>query len=145
MSRFTKLSHSLWHCQYHVVFVPKYRFRVLEGAISTEVESCIRMFSSQKECEIVELNVQVDHVHLIVFVPPKLSMSDYVGIIKGRTAIRIFNKFRRLKTKPYFGNHFWARGYCVDTVGLDAEMIRKYVKYQEVQERKTDPEQPNLF
>ena len=82
---------------------------------------------------------------MIVFVPPKLSMSDYVGIIKGRTAIRIFNKFRRLKTKPYFGNHFWARGYCVDTVGLDAEMIRKYVKYQEVQERKTDPEQPNLF
>jgi putative transposase len=145
MSRFRKLSHTIWHCQYHVVFVPKYRFRVLEGEIATEIENCIRLFSSQKECEIVELNVQIDHVHLLVFVPPKLSMSDYVGIIKGRTAIRVFNKFRRLKTKPYFGNHFWARGYCVDTVGLDAEMIRKYVRYQEAQERKTEPDQPDLF
>ncbi len=131
MSRFRKLSHAIWHCQYHVVFVPKYRFRVLEGEIATEIENCIRMFSSQKECEIVELNVQIDHVHLLVFVPPKLSMSDYVGIIKGRTAIRVFNKFRKLNNKPYFGNHFWARGYCIDTVGLDAEMIRKYAKYQE--------------
>lgn len=145
MSRFRKLSHSIWHCQYHVVFVPKYRFRVLEGEVATEVENCIRTFSSQKECEIVELNVQIDHVHLIAFVPPKLSVSNYVGIIKGRTAIRIFNKFRRLKVKPYFGNHFWARGYCVDTVGLDAEMIRKYVKYQKDQERKSDPDQPKLF
>jgi putative transposase len=145
MSRFRKLSHTIWHCQYHVVFVPKYRFRVLEGEIATEIENCIRLFSSQKKCEIVELNVQIDHVHLLVFVPPKLSMSDYVGIIKGRTAIRVFNKFRRLKTKPYFGNHFWARGYCVDTVGLDAEMIRKYVRYQEAQERKTEPDQPDLF
>jgi len=145
MSRFRKLSHTIWHCQYHIVFVPKYRFRVLEGAIATEVENCIKLFSSQKECEIVEFNVQVDHVHLLVFVPPKVSLSDYVGVIKGRTAIRVFNKFKRLKTKPYFGNHFWARGYCVDTVGLDAEMIRKYVKHQEEQERKTEPDHPNLF
>jgi len=125
--------------------VPKYRFKVLEGAIAKEVEYCIRLFSSQKECEIVEFNVQVDHVHLLVFVPPKLSISKYVGIIKGRTAIRVFNKFKQLKVKPYFGNHFWARGYCVDTVGLDAEMVRKYVKYQEEQERKAEPTQPNLF
>ncbi|MEN8256270.1 MAG: IS200/IS605 family transposase [Thermodesulfobacteriota bacterium] len=145
MSRFRKLSHTIWHCQYHIVFVPKYRFRVLEGAIATEIENCIKLFSSQKECEIVEFNVQIDHVHLLVFVPPKLSVSDYVGIIKGRTAIRVFNKFKSLKTKPYFGNHFWARGYCVDTVGLDAEMIRKYVKHQEEQERKTELDQPNLF
>ena len=145
MSRFRKLSHTIWHCQYHIVFVPKYRFRVLEGAIATEVENCIKLFSSQKECEIVEFNVQVDHVHLLVFVPPKVSLSDYVGVIKGRTAIRVFNKFKRLKTKPYFGNHFWARGYCVDTVGLDAEMIRKYVEHQEEQERKTEPDHPNLF
>jgi len=145
MSRFRKLSHSLWHCQYHAVFVPKYRFRILEGDIATEVTNCVRLFSSQKECEIVELNVQIDHVHIIAFVPPKLSISDYLGIIKGRTAIRVFNKFRKLKTKPYFGNHFWARGYCVDTVGLDAEMIRKYVKYQEEQERKAESDQPKLF
>jgi putative transposase len=145
MSRFRKLSHSLWHCQYHAVIVPKYRYRILEGEIATEVTNCVRLFSAQKECEIVALNVQPDHVHIIFFVPPKLSISDNFGIIKGRTAIRVFNKFRKLKNKPYFGNHFWARGYCVDTVGLDAEMIRKYVKYQEEQERKAESNQAKLF
>ena len=76
-------------------------------------------------------------------VPPKVSISSFVGIVKGRTAIRVFNKFRPLKNKPYWGNHFWSGGYCVDTVGLDSEMIRKYVKYQEDQERKR--EQFQLF
>ena len=76
-------------------------------------------------------------------VPPKVSISNFVGIIKGRTAIRIFNKFRNLKDKPYWGNHFWSRGYCVDTVGLDSEMIRKYVKYQEQREQRY--EQRKLF
>ncbi len=74
--------------------------------------------------------MQIDHVHLLVMVVPKISISDFVGIVKGRTAIRVFNKFRHLKQKPYWGNHFWSRGYCVDTVGLDTEKIRKYVKYQ---------------
>ncbi len=82
---------------------------------------------------------------MIVMVPPKLSISDYMGIVKGRTAIRVFNKFRKLKTRPYWGNHFWARGYCVDTVGLDAEKIRKYVKYQEANERQTEITQQRLF
>ncbi len=68
-------------------------------------------------------------------IPPKIAVSDYVGIVKGRTAIRVLNKFRQLKQKPYWGNHFWARGYCVDTIGLDEEKIRKYVKYQERKER----------
>lgn len=77
------------------------------------------------------MNIQNDHVHLMVFVPPKISISNYVVMVKGRTAIRVFNKFRNLKEKPYWGNHFWAEGYCVDTVGLDAEMIQKYVKFQE--------------
>ena len=71
-------------------------------------------------------------------VAPKTSISEYVGTVKGRTAIRVFNKFRDLKNKPYWGNHFWARGYCVDTVGLDAEMIIKYVKYQEDKEKRND-------
>jgi putative transposase len=115
----------------------------LSGAVGQEVENCIRAFSQQKECEVVELNVQIDHVHLLVMVPPKISISDYVGIIKGRTAIRVFNKFKNLKNKPYWGNSFWAKGYCVDTVGLDSDMIRKYVKYQEKQERRA--EQLNLF
>lgn len=107
--------------------------------MAAEVANCIvRMFSEQKSCEVIELNVQVDHVHLIVMIPPKISISDYMGVVKGRTAIRVFNRFRKLKQKPYWGNHFWARGYCVGTVGLDADKIRKYVKYQEAQERKAE-------
>ncbi len=81
------------------------------------------------------MNIQIDHIHLLVMVPPKVSISDYVGTIKGRTAIRVFNKFRDLKKKPYWGNHFWTKGYCVDTVGMDEEKIRKYVKYQEKKEK----------
>ena len=92
---------------------------------------------------VIELNVQNDHVHLLVMVPPKISISDYIGKLKGRTAIRVLNKYKRLKKKPYWGNHFWAKGYCVDTVGLDADMIRKYVKYQETQEKRV--EQLGLF
>ena len=138
MSRFRKLSHTIWHCQYHIVWVPKYRFRILTGLVGEEVARCIRAFSEQNGAEVVELNVQIDHVHLLVLVPPKLSISSFVGILKGRTAIRVFNKFRNLKQKPYWGNHFWARGYCVDTIGLDEEKIRKYVKYQEQRERQAE-------
>jgi len=143
MSRFRKLSQTIWHCQYHIVWVPKYRYRVLTGPIAMEVNRCIRSFSEQQRCEIIELNIQVDHVHLLAMVPPKVSISDYVGTIKGRSAIRVFNKFRKLKDKPYWGNKFWARGYCVDTVGLDAEMIRKYVKFQEKKEKAS--EERDLF
>lgn len=142
MSRFRKLSQTIWHCQYHIVWTPKYRFRIITGEIAQEVENCIRAFSEQSKTEIIELNVQVDHVHLLSMVPPKLSISEYIGIIKGRTAIRVLNKFKHLKKEPYWGNHFWSRGYCVDTVGLDAEMIRKYVKYQEVKERQAEKQQP---
>ena len=138
MSRFRKLAQTLWFCQYHIVWVPKYRFRILTGKVAEEVENCIRAFSEQQGGEVVELNIQVDHVHLLALVPPKVSVSGYVGTLKGRTAIRMFNRFRKLKEKPYWGNHFWARGYCVDTVGLDPEMIRKYIKYQEGKERKSE-------
>ena len=131
MSRFRKLSQTIWYCQYHIVWVPKYRYRVLTGKVGQEVERCIRTFSEQQSCEVIELNVQVDHVHLLAMVPPKVSISAFVGIIKGRTAIRVLNRFRKLKEKPYWGNHFWAKGYCVDTVVLDEEKIRKYIKYQE--------------
>ena len=130
MSRFRKLSQTIWYCQYHLVFVPKYRFKILEGQLATKVENCIRAFSEQNSVEIIELNVQIDHVHILAMIPPKLSVSDYAGIVKGRTAIRIFNHFKKLKEKTYWGNHFWTKGYCVDTVGLDEEMIRKYIKYQ---------------
>ena len=138
MSRFRKLSHTIWHCQYHILWTPKYRLRILTGQVADEVSKCIRAFSEQKGCEVVELNVQIDHVHLLVMVVPKISISDFVGMVKGRTAIRVFNKFRHLKQKPYWGNHFWSRGYCVDTVGLDTEKVRKYVKYQEQKERQEE-------
>jgi putative transposase len=138
MSRFRKLSKTLWHCQYHIVWVPKYRYRILSGKLGTLVENCIRAFSQQQGGEVIELNVQIDLVHLLAMVPPKVSLSGYVGTIKGRTAIRVLNQYRELKQKPYWGNHFWARGYCVDTVGLDEEMVRKYVKYQEDRERSSE-------
>jgi putative transposase len=138
MSRFRRLAQTIWFCQYHIVWVPKYRFRVLTGQVAEEVKNCIRAFSEQQGCEVVELNVQADHVHLLTLVPPKVSISGYVGTLKGRTAIRVFNRFRKLKEKPYWGNHFWARGYCVDTVGLDEEMIRKYIKYQEAKEKQSE-------
>ena len=138
MSRFNKLSHAVWYCLYHIVWTPKYRYRILKGEIKREVEDCIHSFSAQKKSIITELNVQEDHVHLLVMIPPKVSISDFMGIIKGRTAIRIFNKFKHLKERPYWGNSFWSKGYCVDTVGLDEEMIRRYVKYQEKKDRRGD-------
>jgi putative transposase len=114
---------------------------VLTGRVADEVDRCIRTFAEQQKSEVVELNIQHDHVHLLAMIPPKLSVSDYVGTIKGRTAIRVFNRFRELKRKPYWGNHFWAKGNCVDTVGLDAEKIRKYVRYQEKRERLLEGQQ----
>ena len=91
MSRFRKLSQTIWHCQYHVAWTPKYRYRILTDKIGDLVAYCIRAYSEQLKCEIVELNVQIDHVHLISMVPPKISISDYLGTIKGRTAIRVSN------------------------------------------------------
>ena len=135
MSRFNKLPHVLWHCQYHIIWVPKYRYRVLKDKVGHEVSKTIRVYAERIGCEIVELNVQSDHVHLLVKVPPKVPISKLMGVVKGKTAIQIFKQFPYLKKKPYWGNHFWAKGYCVDTVALDQEMIRKYVKYQEQAER----------
>jgi putative transposase len=117
---------------------------MLTGDLAQDVESCVRGFSERLGCEVTEMNVQADHVHLLAMVPPKLSISDYLGTIKGRTAIRILIKYKNLRQKPYWGNHFWSRGYCVDTVGLDADMIQKYVKYQEAKEQLTD-KQRQLF
>ena len=131
MSRFRKLAHVLWCCQYHIIWCPKYRFRVLEGSVGQEIEKEIKVQVERLKCELVELNVCKDHVHLLIKVLPKISISQLMGTLKGKTAIKIFQKYPRLKVKPYWGNHFWASGYCVDTVGLDSEMIRKYVKYQE--------------
>ena len=102
MSRFRRLSYSIWHCQYHFVWVPKYRYRILTGLVGKEVERCIHAFSERLGAEVVELNIQEDHVHLLAMVPPKIAVSEFVGTLKGRTAIRVFNKFRHLKHKPYW-------------------------------------------
>ena len=84
------------------------------------------------------MSIQPDHIHVIVKVPPKISISQLMGMLKGKTALQVFKKYPYLKEKPYWGNHFWAKGYCVDTVGVNEEMIRKYVKYQEDKERNLD-------
>ena len=138
MSRFKRMSHTIWHCEYHIVWTPKYRYRVMQGKVKEEVEGCIREQSRQLGCEVVELNVQVDHVHVLVEIPPKISISEYMGRVKGKSALRVFSVCRDLRRKPYWGNHFWAQGYCVDTVGLDHEMIRKYVRWQEKEEQKQE-------
>jgi putative transposase len=111
--------------------------------VAYEVEQCIRVFSGQKQCQIQELNIQIDHVHVITTIPPKLSVSDDLGLVKGRTAIRVFKKFPKLKLRPYWGNYFWAPGYGLDTVGLDEEKTRRYVQYQERREK--HEEQGKLF
>jgi len=94
-----------------------------------------------KGCEVVGLSVQEDHIHFLVSVPPKVSMSNLLGILKGKLAIKLFKSYPNLKKKPYWGNHFWARGYFVSTVGLGEDMIRKYVKYQEKEEKKVEDQQ----
>jgi putative transposase len=131
MGQFQKLSHVIWHCQYHIVWVPKYRYKVLKGKIEEEVRKTVVIQSERLGCEIVELNIQVDHVHLLIKVPPKVSISSLMGVMQRKSAIRMFSKFPELKQRPYWGNHFWAEGYCVDTAELDSEMIRKFVRYQE--------------
>ena len=138
MSRFKKMSSAIWFCEYHLVWCPKYRYRVMEGKIKEEVENCVRSQSSQLSSEVVELNVQSDHVHLVAMIPPKISVSSYVGRVKGKTALRVFSVFRDLRQQRYWGNHFWMAGYCVGTVGLNEEQIRKYVKYQKEAEEKQD-------
>jgi len=138
MGKYRKLTHVVYKCDYHIVFTPKYRFRILTGEIGIAIEQDIRQICSWKEVEIDEMSVQIDHVHMIVSIPPRLSVSDFMGILKGKTAIRMFKSHPNLKKKPYWGNHFWARGYFVNTVGINEEMIRRYVKYQEEEERKME-------
>jgi putative transposase len=110
----------------------------LTGAVKEACEGAINAICGFAGCEVVELNLQPDHVHLVVMIPPKVSISNLLGRLKGQTSMRLFHQFRNLKKKPYWGNHFWAQGYCVDTVGLDADMIRKYVRYQEKKEKQLD-------
>ncbi len=135
MAKRKKLAHVVYQCSYHIVWCPKYRFRIMKGGVGKYIEETIRSICEWKSIEIMELNVREDHVHAVVNIPPKLSISELMGILKGKTAIKLFKSYPALKSKPYWGNHFWSRGYCVSTVGLDENKIRRYVKYQEENER----------
>ena len=131
MSRYEQASHVFYRCQYHIVWTPKYRLKILTGKLGKELYRSIYIYCRMKKCTVVELNVQMDHVHLVVRTPPSLSVSDLMGILKGRTAIRLFNKFPYLRKKKLWRNHFWQRGYFVDSVGANEAIIRRYVKHQD--------------
>ena len=141
MSKYKKLSHVVYKCDYHIVWVPKYRFRILNGQVKTLIEEDIRMLCEWKGCEIEEMSVQIDHIHLVVSIPPKVSVSVLMGTLKGKLAIKLFKSYPNLKKKPYWGNRFWARGYFVSTVGIDEEVIKRYVKHQEGQEKQREDQQ----
>jgi len=142
---FKKLSHSLYECKYHIIFCPKYRYPVLKGEVGDYVKQEIYQLCSRKDgVEVLEANVQVDHVHLVLSIPPKYSVSDMMGYLKGKLAIRVFNRYEHIG-RSYWGRHLWSRGYCVSTVGLDEEKIRKYVKWQEAKEKQAEAEQKRLF
>ena len=129
MKDFRKLAHAVWKCKYHLVWCPKYRFRILKGDIGESVRDILKQLCEWKGIEILAGNVQADHIHLVLTIPPKHSVSDLVGFLKGKSAIKMFDMHPELKRR-YWGRHFWAKGYCVSTVGLDEEEIKKYVKSQ---------------
>ena len=129
MKQFNKLAHAVWQCKYHVVWCPKYRFKILKGAIGESVRDIIKQLTEWRGIDILEGNVQIDHIHLVLSVPPKYSISETVGFLKGKSAIKLFDMHTELKRR-YWGRHFWAKGYCVSTIGLDEDQIREYVRKQ---------------
>ena len=135
MAKWKKSAHVVYQCSYHLVWTPKYRYKILQGEIKEFVERKIRSVCEWKRVEILEMTIMPDHVHMVAIIPPKLAISELMGILKGKTAIAVFQQHKKLRTKTYLGNHFWSRGYCVTTVGMDEEKIRRYVKYQEEAER----------
>ena len=147
MAKWKKLSHTIYQCKYHIVCYPKYRYRILKGAVAEFVEQTLRMLCEWRNIETLEMSVKEDHIHMILSIPPRLSISEVMGMLKGKTAIKLFKSFPALKKKPYWGNHFWSRGYCVSTIGLDETKIRKYVKYQEDREKieEGDQQEFSLF
>lgn len=142
---FKKLSHTIYECKYHLVFCPKYRYKILKDEVKEYIKrEIIRLVSQKEGLEIIEMNVQADHVHLIIWIPPKYSVSDVMGYLKGKLAIRVLQRFEELRTKLW-GGHFWSRGYCVSTIGIDEEKIRQYVRWQEEKEKETEKFQGKLF
>lgn len=123
------LSHSKWRCQYHIVFAPKYRRQVIYGRIKVDIGKILRKLCEQKGVEIIEANLCQDHIHMLISIPPKYSVAQVVGYLKGKSSLMIFDRHANLKYK-YGNRHFWCRGYYVDTVGRNKKAIAEYIKNQ---------------
>ncbi len=131
------LSHTRWECKFHVVFVPKYRRKAVFGRLCPELGTVFGRLASQKESEIEEGHVMSDHVHMMISIPPKYSVAQVVGYIKGKSAIHIARTYGERK-RNFVAQHFWARGYLVSTVGRDEAVIREYIRNQEIEDRRVD-------
>ena len=137
MRQVNSLNHTRWECKYHVVFIPKYRRKTLFGQIRKDLGEIFHGLARQKESYIEEGHVMPDHVHMMISVPPKYAVSQVVGFIKGKSAIHIARTYIGRK-RNYVGQHFWARGYFVSTVGRDEQMIREYIRHQEQEDCRID-------
>ena len=123
------LTHSTYRCQYHIVFAPKYRRKVIYGQLRADIGQILRKLCEQKGVEIIEANAMPDHIHMLVSIPPHISISQFMGYIKGKSTLMIFDRHANLKYK-YGSRHFWCRGYYVDTVGKNTKAIAEYIRHQ---------------
>ena len=130
-------AHVKYYCKYHVVFVPKYRKQSIYGMLRKDIGGILRDLCLQRGVELLEGYAMKDHIHMLLMIPPKYSVANTVGYLKGKSAIRIYRDYLQVK-QNFTGHHFWARGYCVSTVGLDEQMIRAYIKNQEREEKRQE-------
>jgi len=137
MQTYETLKHAVWECKYHVVFIPKYRKKVLFGQIRRELGPVFRELARQKECEIQEGHLMNDHVHMLISIPPKYSVAQVMGFLKGKAAIHIARVYAG-RRKSFVGQNFWARGYWVSTVGRDEVAVRRYIQEQEKEDQRLD-------
>jgi putative transposase len=137
MRQVESLSHTRWECKYHIVFIPKYRRKTLFGQVRNELGEVLHRLARQKESLIEEGHILVDHVHMMISIPPKYAVSQVVGFLKGKSAIHIARTYLGRK-RNYVGQHFWARGYFASTVGRDEQVIREYIRHQEAEDRRID-------
>ena len=135
MKDIDSLAHTKWRCQYHIVFAPKYRRQIIYGKYKEAIGKILRRICERCQgVEIIEANACEDHIHMLVTIPPKMSVSKFMGILKGKSSLMIFDQFANLKYK-YGNRHFWCRGYYVDTVGRNKAAIEKYIRNQLVEDR----------
>jgi len=131
------LSHTKWECKYHLIFIPKYRRKVLYGELRRYLGQVFRQLAEQKECRVEEGHLLPDHVHMMISIPPKYSVSQVVGYIKGKSAIHLARTYGERK-RNFVGQNFWARGYFVSTVGRDETVVREYIRNQEEEDRRLE-------